>query len=458
MFEVFGMSLVDGRFFDRFAAVLSKFRSGLAIDFSECRDFSLLIYFFCYLSHESRRGSGSDDGFLAIVESNTVSLKAGLLEYSSTLDEKLGGDYFFSDVILSFFKGSFDRYADNLVRNFCFDVFSLLSDEEVFRSAGECFEFLVKYFSDGGGKKSGDDYTPRSLVDLMVSAVNPCKGESVYDPVCGSGGFLVAAGKRDLNAAGEISLSGREVNISSARIAKINCYLHGFHDASIKVESSLRFVDRRKYDVVLANPPFSIPFSDLEGVDYSFFGFGQPPKSNADYAFLQIVIGSMKESGRAAVVVPQGVLFRGGDEGEIRKSIILSGLIDAVVTLPSNIFINTAIPVSILMLKGSAVETGGVFFVDGAAIYESLQKKPGGDQVFGESVLDIFEKRREVEGVSRLVGWNLIAENNYNLSLARYVSPISAEKKSLSELLDRQREMQSQLDSLLHKFYKILDE
>lgn len=458
MFEVVGMSMVDGRFFDRLAAVLSKFRSGLAVDFYECRDFSLLIYFFCYLSHESRRRDASSDGLLAIFESNNASLKSGLLEYSSALDEKLDGDYFFSDVMLSFFKGSFDGYADNLIRNFCFDVFSLLSEDEVFGSAGEYFEFLVKYFSDGGSKKSGDDYTPRTLVDLMVSAVNPRKGESVYDPVCGSGGFLVAAGKHDLNAFGEVLLSGREINISSARIAKINCYLHGFYNASIKVESSLRFVECGKYDIVLANPPFSMPFSDLEGIDYSFFEFGLPPKSNADYAFLQIVIKSMKESGRAAVVVPQGVLFRGGDEGEIRKSIILSGLIDAVVTLPSNIFINTAIPVSVLMLKGSAIEAEGIFFVDGAAVYERLQKKPSGDQVFGKAVLDIFEKRREVEGVSRLVGWDVIAENNYNLSLARYISPLSTEKRSLSELLDRQREMQSQLDSLLHEFYEILDE
>lgn len=447
----------------RLSFVISKFRSGLALDAFECRDFSFVIYFISYLAAKERQGADVDDwrfsGFEGYLCDNRPRKCSELSLFAASADEYLEQKYFLFDVVSGFTRRPFGDRADEVIRTFCREIFEFVSQEEVFLSAGDYFEFLIKILSENLGKRAGEDYTPRSLVELMVNIVQPKAGESVYDPVCGSGGFLVAANRYSLEHGDkkEVSLKGREINFSASRLARMNCYLHACSDFSVETESSLQSVELGSFDVVLANPPFSMPLpgSDLL-VDSSVFEFGEPPKSNADYAFLQVIVKSLKKTGRAAVVAPQGVLFRGGVEGEIRRSMILAGLFDSVISLPSNMLVNTAIPISILVLRGAPAGAGGVLFVDAAAAFEQLRISGEGVRSVEDAVINICRHPRDIEGVSKLVGVSVIEENGFNLNLARYISPLEEEKRSFDELLKKQHALEIELDSLQKEFYRIL--
>ncbi|WP_346841971.1 N-6 DNA methylase [Metapseudomonas otitidis] len=424
---------------EKFELVLSRYEDFFSYYKYGFSEFIFILLFLVHFSRVKEKRIGLSLNFLE-----------GLREIASSADEAIGGGFNVADVVNQFLLRIQDGENEK-IRDLWQDLEVFFEDGDAV-SPGLCFEWAIQYSQ--AGKKSAEFYTPRALVDLMVKLLKPVGGSSIYDPVCGSGGLLVGA----LNYINQskpkerVSLYGRDINVSSARLSKINTYMHGAVDASIKAEDSIFSTDEGLYDFVLANPPFSVG-----GVDYlrdgASFKYGQPPKSNADYAFIQAVLKALKPDGRAAMVVAIGVLFRGGVEAEIRKKIILDGVLCAVIFLPSGVFSTTNIPTAILIFdKKNRSES--VFFVDAFSAFKKLSD--AGFSTVEEAALSVYEKNESLDGVSRRVKLSEMAENDFNLSLARYILPVEPDKHSVQDMLARQEELEAELLRLQKEFREIL--
>lgn len=253
---------------------------------------------------------------------------------------------------------------------------------------GDSYEFLIKKFADLSKKNAGEFYTPRPVVRLMVQLLAPQAGETVYDPACGTGGMLIEAihyMKDDKQTYGKIF--GQEKNLSTSAIARMNLFLHGAQDFRVTQGDTLRspnYLYRgglQTFNCVIANPPFSLKNWGAEQFSSDVYGrnlWGSPTDSNADFAWLQHMVSSMdKKTGRCAVVLPQGVLFRSGKEGEIRKKLILSDKLDCVITLVSNLFYGAGVSACILLLNNNKPEShrGKVCLIDGSGIFTAQRAK-----------------------------------------------------------------------------------
>ena len=229
---------------------------------------------------------------------------------------------------------------------------------------GAAYEYLLREFADASGKKAGEFFTPRAVVHLLVRILEPQAGEAVYDPACGSGGMLVETINEIREAGGDsrtLRLYGQEVNLTTAAIARMNLFLHDLEDFRIVRGDTLRdprFLQRsglRKFDVVVANPPFSLKNwgADTWANDpYGRAFCGVPPAGSADLAWVQHMVSSMKrDTGRVGVVMPHGVLFRGGVEKTIRRCLLEQDRLEAVIGLPPNLFYSTSIPACLLIFK-----------------------------------------------------------------------------------------------------------
>lgn len=247
---------------------------------------------------------------------------------------------------------------------------------------GDSYEFLIKKFADMSKKNAGEFYTPRTIVKLMVDLLDPQPGETVYDPACGTGGMLIEAikhMKNDRLAWGRIY--GQENNLSTSAIARMNLYLHGAKDIQIKQGDTLRsplFLEKGKlktFDCVLANPPFGMEKWGSAQFENDIYGrniWGCPTDSSADFAWLQHMVKSMDPTtGRCAVVLPQGVLFHSGKEGDMREKLVRSDKLEAVITLASGVFYSTGVSACILFLNNKKVHKhkGRICLIDGTKIY-----------------------------------------------------------------------------------------
>jgi type I restriction enzyme M protein len=302
---------------------------------------------------------------------------------------------------------------------------------------GDAYEYLMRHFATESGKSKGQFYTPSEVSRIMakvigISPANSIAGTTAYDPTCGSGSLLLKvaaeAGKR-------ITLEGQEMDVTTAGLARMNMILHDFPTANILAGNTLsspKFLDGqqlRTYDYVVANPPFSVktwstgltPSTD----PYQRFAWGEPPKKQGDYAFLLHIIRSLKSTGKGACILPHGVLFRGGAEGVIRKQLIRSGYLKAIIGLPANLFYGTGIPACILVLdKENATARKGVFMVDASKGF----KKDGAKNRLREQdihkIVDTFNRQDESNPrYARMVPITEIADpkNDYNLNLPRYI-------------------------------------
>jgi len=336
---------------------------------------------------------------------------------------------------------------------------------------GQAYEYLIKHFADLTNKKAGEFYTPRSVVHMLGLILDPHRGESIYDPACGTGGMLLEC-VNHLREAGEdyrtLKLYGQEKNLTSSSIARMNMFLHGIEDFQIYRGDTLRnpaFFEAdglNTFDCVIANPPFSLKDWGADAWANDPYGrniAGVPPKGNGDMAWVQHMISSMNESGRMAVVLPHGALFRKGAEGKIRKELLERDLLEAVIGLGQNIFYGTQLAACVLIFKKSKPDArkNKVLFIDG-----SDQIRVGRAQNYLEpehvqQLFDWFHDSKDVENYVHLADMGEIEENEYNLNIPLYVEKIIEDDlPSVDEALDDLKKAWAESQQAEEKFKKIL--
>lgn len=306
---------------------------------------------------------------------------------------------------------------------------------------GDVYENLMKHFAVDSGKSKGQFYTPaeasRVLAGVLgISDITPKEDEAdgwtICDWACGSGSLLIRAAHE---AGCEVAIYGQELNQTTAALCKMNMVLHGHADAEIYVgntfsDPQLTHVEDGKevldtFDFIVMNPPFSVK-NWTDG--YKDFGCSEgygdmPPEKNGDYAWLMRVMKSLKQTGRAAVILPLGVLFRGNAEGTIRKALVDKGWIEGIIAFPPNIFFGTGIPACVLILsKSGAATRGGVFMIDASRDFVKDGEKNRLRERDIEKIVSTYRVRRKEDHYSRFVQWGEIKkQNDYNLNIPRYI-------------------------------------
>lgn len=388
-----------------------------------------------------------------------------------------------------------------------------LGNADLYKSdmLGDAYEYLIKQFADDAGKKGGEFYTPKGVVQLVVELIDPQPGHSVYDPTCGSGGMLVESAHHiaklpngTLMGKPNALLFGQEKNLGTWAIAKLNLYLHNMR-AEIERGDTLvepKHLDSgylKTFDRVIANPPFSAKAwwspleleseaaQDSEGRDgkkpktpsykevsdpFGRFAYGVPPRGYADLAFAQHMLASLKADGRMGIILPHGVLFRSGEEGKIRARLLFgtdaaSGkqpgdLIEAIIGLPSALFYNTGIPACVLILnkRKRAGLKGKVIIIDASRDY--LEGKAQ-NSLRPEDIAHIasthkaaFERQAEVDNYCRVVTLEEIRSNDGNLNIARYIDNGETEETvdvvATLVQLNALSEVESQIDARLNSY------
>jgi len=319
---------------------------------------------------------------------------------------------------------------------------------------GGGYEYLLKRFSDESATSAGQFFTPRAVVHLLVRVLGPKATDSVYDPACGSAGMLIEAATEVVQSGGKVGrmrFYGQEVNQTSAAIGRMNLLIHEVEDAQIRREDTLRepkFRDAKgkldQFDMVVANPPFSLKDwgADKWATDPHKRALGGvPPKGNADFAWVQHMIASMKpETGRVGVVMPHGVLFRGSSEGAIRQHLIENDMLEAVIGLAPNLFYGTTIPACLLFFRATKDKErkNHVLFIDGS---KRFTKGKNQNELSPSDVQDLYDMyiTAGVEGKpdisARLVSHEEIAGNKYDLNIGRYLKTAAAEVVDVSSAL-----------------------
>ncbi len=340
---------------------------------------------------------------------------------------------------------------------------------------GRAYEYLIERFADDAGKKGGEFYTPREVVELIVRLLDPEPGMRVCDPTCGSGGMLIQSAEHVARKTGKrlgetinLSLCGQEKNLGTWSICKMNLLLHGLPDARIEKGDTIRDPKLTQggelmlFDRVIANPPFSLDqwgAADVKEDRYSRFHYGLPPKNMGDYAFVQHMVATLNARGVCGVVMPHGVLFRGGSEGRVRRGLLEDDLFEAIIGLPENLFYGTGIPGCILILNRAKPEArrGKVLFIHAAECYtarptQNVLTREGIDRIAAA-----YRNFAEEDRFSRVVLLEEIRENDWNLNISRYIDTLEPEEPmdvaaALKELkrLERERdEAAAKMDRLV---------
>jgi type I restriction enzyme M protein len=317
---------------------------------------------------------------------------------------------------------------------------------------GDAYEYLLGQFAAGSGKKAGEFYTPQQISNILSGIVTldsqePKTGErshldSVFDFACGSGSLLLNIRHRMKEAGGTIGkIYGQEYNVTTYNLARMNMLLHGVKDTEFEIYHGdtlhnawdwLRETNPAKkpqFDAVVANPPFSYRWEPGEAMseDMRFKNHGVAPKSAADFAFLLHGLHYLKDDGVMAIILPHGVLFRGGVEERIRRKLLDDGHIDTVIGLPANLFYSTGIPVCILVLK-KCKKPDDVLFINAAESFVKGKRQNQLTEAHIAKIIETYQKRpKQIERYSRRVGMKEIAENDFNLNISRYVSTATEE-------------------------------
>ena len=317
---------------------------------------------------------------------------------------------------------------------------------------GNAYEFLIKNFASSSGKKAGEFYTPPEVSSLMARLMDPKEGDEICDPTCGSASLLMKCGRliRERYDSRKYALFGQEAIGSTWALAKMNLFLHGEDNFRVEWGDTIRnpkLLDSesslRHFDIVVANPPFSLEKWGFDGAaDDKFHRFrrGVPPRTKGDYAFILHMVETMKPgTGRMAVVVPHGVLFRGAAEGKLRKKLIDENLLDIVIGLPEKLFYGTGIPAAILVLRKTKTDDK-VLFIDASRDYEDAKNQNVLREQDLQRILDTAAMRTSVDKYAHLATPAEIVENDYNLNIPRYVDTFEEEEEIDLMAVRRERE------------------
>ncbi len=324
---------------------------------------------------------------------------------------------------------------------------------------GDAYEYLMRHFASESGKSKGQFYTP-SEVSLLLSLLlgideNTRQDKSIYDPTCGSGSLLLKAsslaGKKGL------TIYGQEKDISTTALCKMNMILHNSADADIAKGGSSTLSNPffttengmlKTFDYVVANPPFSLKnWTDGLSIDpkskavvgdsFNRFEDGTPPEKNGDFAFLLHIIKSLNPTGKGAVILPHGVLFRGNAEGVIRKNLLTKGYIKGVIGLAPNLFYGTSIPACVIVLdKENACARKGVFVIDASKDFKKDGNKNRLRDQDVQKMIDTFNAYKEIPYYSKMVSLEEISTNDYNLNIPRYIASKQELEKDLFALIN----------------------
>lgn len=306
---------------------------------------------------------------------------------------------------------------------------------------GDAYEFLIEKFADLSNKKAGEFYTPRSVVRLMTMILNPQEKMSIYDPACGTGGMLLEAIdylKKQEREYRNLKLYGNEKNLTTSAIAKINMFLHDITDFEIVRTDTLKnptFYKEdklQKFDLVIANPPFSLKNWGREewGNDERNYLGVLPPKKNGDFAWILHMLKSLKKNGKMAVVLPQGVLFRAGAEQKLRKELVDQDYFETIIGLGPNLFYGTLISTSIIILNKNKPESkkNKIQLIDGSGFYKSGKAQNSMLDEHINKIYDLYTSYESIEGLTAIVSSTQIAKEDYNLSLTRYIEKTTLEE------------------------------
>ena len=325
-----------------------------------------------------------------------------------------------------------DSTLVNFIQHFS-DILLANDDFEFPDLLGAAYEYLIKYFADSAGKKGGEFYTPTEVVELLVLLIDPKEGMSILDPTVGSGGMLIRSKKYVQETGGDprnLELAGQELNGGTWAICKMNMLLHGIRSADIRHGDTLKEPlhqdkngELRRFDRVIANPPFSQNYS-LETMKFKerFRYFMPESGKKADLMFVQHMVASLKSDGKMAVVMPHGVLFRGGEEKACRQQFIKDGILEAVIGLPSNLFYGTGIPACVLVInKNGAAKRRDVLFINADREFKEGKNQNSLRAEDIEKIAQVYRTRQNLDKYSRVVLFEELAKEEWNLNIRRYV-------------------------------------
>ena len=341
-----------------------------------------------------------------------------------------------------------DRLLKDLIEHFSSKTLSLENCPE--DELGQGYEYLIKQFADDSGHTAQEFYTNRTVVHLMTEILKPQSGESIYDPTCGSAGMLISsiaylqANKKEWR---NVSLYGQEINSLTAAIGRMNLFLHGVKDFEIINDDTLRspaFLENNKlkqFDICLANPPYSIKQWDRDAFEHDRYGrnfLGTPPQGRADYAFIQHILKSLKDdTGRCAVLLPHGILFR-DEEKAIREKLVKSDLIDCVIGLAANLFYNSPMEACILICRKNkdVSKRGQILFIN---VVNDATRKNAESYLEDKHITKIakaYEEYSDITDFAKVVTTDEVGKNNFSLSIPLYIKPSGQENTIDSSTLE----------------------
>lgn len=348
---------------------------------------------------------------------------------------------------------------------------------------GDAYEYLIGQFAADSGKKAGEFYTPQQISTILSEIVNldsqdPASGkktklDKVLDFACGSGSLLLNVRKRINESGGSIGMIyGQEKNITTYNLARMNMLLHGMKDTEFEIyhgDTLLNHWDllnemnpakKIEFDTIVANPPFSLRWEPNDSLvdDFRFKNYGLAPKSAADFAFLLHGFHFLGQEGTMAIILPHGVLFRGGTEERIRRKLLKDNNIDTIIGLPSNLFYSTGIPVCIIVLKKCKKEED-VLFINASEHFDIGNRQNNLNENHIRNIVDTYRYRKEIERYSRKVSMKEIEQNGYNLNISRYVNTADEEVKvDLNEVNERLTSINDRINSHTNKHNEFLKE
>ena len=473
-----------------------------SVDGGVYKDYALAMLFFKYLSdlsnkkraeYKERFGNNerrieekmkldrfylppkaSFDSIYSILEQDNIGeeLNKALHKIEDANKEKLEGVFsvdFNSEAVL----GKLDQ-RNKMIRHLIHDFRRIDLSDAGDDVIGNAYMYMIERFGADAGKKAGEFFTVRQVAKLVAKLAQPKEGDRIADPACGSGGLLLLAGEEvEKTGSKNYALYGQESTGSTYQLARMNMFLHGKDSARLEWGDTLNNPQLAendqlmKFDVQVCNPPFSLKkwgAENAEADQYKRFWRGVPPKDKGDFAFVTHMVETAKpKTGRIAVIVPHGVLFRGGAEGKIREQLLKENIIDAVIGLPAGLFQTTGIPVAILIIDRSREKGGAnekkrdILFIEASKEYKSAKAQNILTDEHIEKIYGTYAKRKEIAKFSRKVGFSEIQDNDFNLNITRYVDTfeeeapidIKANLKELAELEPEIRKLEKQMEKYL---------